>query len=143
MKNSLPLVVFALLGLIDATYITYEKLSGLIPPCSAHFQCETVLTSSWSSIGPVPLSVLGMFFYLSFLIVAIVHYVFPANRKLTPLLLFILGIIGSLFSFFLIFLMGKILHAWCAYCLLSALNCQVLFLLSSAVFAQSHKKRMI
>lgn len=142
---SILLVIFSIVGIADASYITWEKVSGVVPPCSPGFKCETVLNSEWSSIGPVPLSVFGIFFYSSFLILGSASLLevpgFSVGRftLAMPLLLLGLGSWGALFSLYLVFLMGVVLQAWCVYCLISAVNCLVLFSISVANYFYSRQ----
>jgi uncharacterized membrane protein len=143
---SLLIIICSLLGITDAGYMTYTQAMGIIPPCSPNFRCETVLTSSWSKIGPLHLSNLGVVFYVVFLIVGLIAY-FDVNviklRRLqlpVPWLLAGWGTFGFLFSIYLITIMGLVINAWCFYCLLSALNCSILFILSWLLFRQLTKK---
>ena len=53
----------ALLGLTDAIYLTVEHLTGRNVDCIASSGCETVLTSSYASIGRVPLAGFGAVAY--------------------------------------------------------------------------------
>lgn len=148
---SLLLIVLSIIGIADASYLTYEKLSGIIPPCSPGFQCETVLTSKYAQIGPIPLSVFGLGYYLTVFFLAIANYIdfnFATTswlkktflHKSSPLdILLILTTFGLLFSFYLILLMGVIIQAWCLYCLVSAITCMLIFLttqLYSALYAE-------
>ena len=125
MKTFLPLllVVLALLGIFDASYLTYEKLAGVIPSCGAGFDCGEVLNSQWASIGPIPLSALGMLYYLTVFIVAILNFLeikildflIPTHK-----ILLLLTSFGFLFSLVLVGLMAFVIKAWCLYCLVSA-----------------------
>jgi dihydroorotate dehydrogenase len=145
---TLLLVILPLIGLSDAGYITYEKFSGKPVVCGEGFDCGKVLNSEWASIGPVPLSLLGMLFYAVVLVLAIALFleldplgsrtqahklqkITPQTtaRLLTPLhLLLPLTAFGALYSLYLIFLMGVILQAWCLYCLISAATSFSLFI---------------
>ncbi len=129
-----------MLGIADAGYLTYEKLAGIVPPCGTGFQCETVLTSTYASIGPVPLSAFGLGYYATVFLLAILHFIeFDFSKasflqktqvkKSNPIdLLQIVTLFGLLFSAYLIFLMGVVLQAWCFYCLLSAIISTLLFI---------------
>ncbi len=145
-----------MLGIADASYLTYEKLSGIIPPCTPGFQCETVLTSKYASIGPIPLSVFGLLYYLTIFTLAVLHFIeFDFSkisavkktilRKSSPLdLLQLITIFGLLFSAYLVFLMGVIIQAWCLYCLLSALISSLLFIFTQTyVWLYSEKSGYI
>jgi len=143
---SLLLIVLSLFGIADASYLTYEKLSGRIPACGPGFDCGTVINSEWANIGPVPISVLGLFFYSTVFIFSLLHYLekdlsglnkifrFPYNFK--PLnYLQVLVTFGGLFSIYLVTIMGVILKAWCQYCLYSAIISSLLFVI---VFLYTH-----
>ncbi len=134
---ALLIVIVSFLGILDAGYITYEKVKGVIPPCSPGFACGTVLESSYASIGPVPLSVLGLFFYATVFIFAILNFVEISHVKIFGLklhthdILLSLSIFGVGFSGYLIFIMAVVLKAWCLYCLISALLCAANFFLNA------------
>lgn len=143
---SLLLIVLTVLGIADASYLTYESMSGNIPVCGPGFDCGAVINSKWASIGPVPISVLGLFFYSIVFTFAILHYLekdltwlnkklrFPYNFK--PLnYLQVLVTFGGLFSIYLVTIMGVIIKAWCQYCLYSAIISSLLFII---VFLYTH-----
>ncbi len=145
---NLVLIALAIIGIVDASFITYEKLSGRIPPCIPGFQCATVLESPWASVGPIPLSAIGVVFYSCVLIVGLMLYgqvrLSPGLNKIadklkmkpTALLRFIstqellLGLtsFGALFSVYLVFIMAVLIKGWCTYCIISALTCALLFI---------------
>lgn len=134
---SLLIVLVSFLGIMDAGFITYEKIKGVIPPCTSEFACGTVLESSYSSIGPIPLSVLGMLFYSLVFIFAVLNFLEVDHIKLlgskyhTHDILLSLSIFGAGFSVYLISIMAFILSAWCLYCLISALLCAANFFLNA------------
>lgn len=138
---SLLLVVLALIGIMDASFITYEKLTGQVPPCGAGFDCGGVLNSPWAYIGPIPLSVYGLFYYITVFVIASLNFLevdfqmlitsltksvafsFPGHQWLLYLTTF-----GFFFSLYLVSLMAFVIQAWCFYCLISAAICVSLFL---------------
>src|SRR5258708_38583242 len=67
--------IITFLGILDSSFLTYEKVRHIVPPCSAGFQCDTVLTSRYSQIGPVPLSAMGLLFYATIFIFAAINFV--------------------------------------------------------------------
>lgn len=132
----LLIVLVAFVGIMDAAYLSYEKLSGIIPPCHPGFQCSTVLTSKWSELFGIPLPLYGLAFYLTTIGFAIVNFLEVDHIKIgdkrlhTQDLMLALATFGGLFSLYLVTIMGIILQAWCLYCLVSALCCALLFLLN-------------
>lgn len=137
---SLLLTVLAMLGIIDAGYITYGELTGIVPNCQPPFSCQTVLDSPWSKVGPVPLAAFGLVFYAVMFTLGIISFMdirsisIQQYRVPVHVVVAVLGSLGMLFSMWLLFVMGVILKAWCLYCLLSALNCSMIFILSVILF---------
>ena len=70
---SILLVFFALAGIADAGFITYEKIRGVLPPCGNGLDCGAVLNSPWANIGPIPLAAVGVVFYTWVLLLAILN----------------------------------------------------------------------
>lgn len=125
----LPLLaaVVALIGLLDAIYLTIHHLTGEKVPCSVTGGCETVLTSSYAEIAGIPLGVFGAIAYFAALSLAIL--VAFGNRKLW----FIFGVQVSLMavaSLYLIYLQIFVIKAICQYCMLSAGVCLTLFIIA-------------
>ncbi len=149
---SMLLVIVAVLGLADASYLTYEKFAGVIPACGDGFDCGTVVNSQYGSVGPIPLSVLGMFYYASVLAVAVmfmtevspwsvlskVSFIKSLSKSHQKILkelqiedlLVALTSIGMVVSAILIGLMAFVIESWCSFCLLSAASSTTLFLIS-------------
>lgn len=123
-------IALSLFGLADATFLSYKELSGQTPPCINHwlFDCGKVLESSWAYIGPIPLSVLGMGYYLTVFSLAIAMFLFPTKRKILSLPLLLLTGSGLLFSGFLTYLQVAVIHALCFFCLISATISILLFI---------------
>jgi len=71
---SLLTIIISIIGLADSGYVTYEKLSGIIPACGANFSCDTVLTSKYAYIASIPISAFGFIFYGAMLVLGILHF---------------------------------------------------------------------
>ncbi len=156
---SLLIIILSIVGIADSSYITYEKFSGVIPDCGAGFDCGKVLNSEWSSIGPIPLSLLGFIFYTTVFTLGILNYLDfdtknflkKITKKLdlkksnllslitTQELLLMATTFGALFSIYLVFLMAFVIEAWCKYCLVSAFTSFTLFLISSLFYLKYQK----
>lgn len=163
---SLLFIFLSIVGLADAGYITYNELNGVVPPCNVSgFKCESVLSSEWAHIGPLPISVLGLIFYGSIFLLATLHLtevnlrplgtrlaqMFGISDKkalaahplswITPLdLLTFMGGMGFLFSLYLVILMAFVIKAWCLYCLISAVNALLLFVFTR-VYSQDARSQ--
>lgn len=138
---SLLFIIFALIGLADASFISYEMANYSLPPCSEGFDCAAVLTSQYAHIGPLSLSNLGIFYYIVILTLAILHYIeFDFGKykifkhslleHVQPFDLLLAGTgLGFLVSLYLLSLMAFVIQAWCLYCLVSAISSATLFFL--------------
>jgi uncharacterized membrane protein len=107
-----------LVGLADATFLTARKLTNGPLPCFNGTACETVTNSTYATIGPVPVSALGMGYYLMIVVVSLV--VIDSGQAAWLRRLSFLTWAGFLFSIYLVSIMAFVLHAWCLYCLISA-----------------------
>ncbi len=141
---SLLIIVLAIIGLLDAGYITYEKFQGVVPPCGVGFDCGRVLDSPWASIGPAPLSLLGLAFYTTFLCLGICHYLgIDTHHHLRFSLLNLLMTLASFgfaFSLYLVSLMAFVIEAWCLYCVISAMTSAALFITTFGLWSTSQTK---
>jgi len=128
--------LFALIGFADASYLTIEHYTGGILPCNLVNGCETVTTSAYSMIGPVPLALLGALYYFSVIVALLVYF----DTKKEGVLKF-LGYytsVGFVVSLVLVFLQVNVIGAICLYCMGSALSSSFLFL-SSYQFVKRRK----
>jgi uncharacterized membrane protein len=128
LKAPVLLLVFSLIGFVDATYLTVSHYTGANLPCRLFDGCDLVTTSSYSIIGPIPVALLGVLFYLSVFILALV-YLLHRNLRV-PKLLLVLGSLGFLASLYFISLQLWVLKAICLYCMISATLSTAIFLTS-------------
>ncbi len=141
-RNNLPRwlvisgLVLSLLGFADASYLSIERLSGRIPPCIITGGCDTVTKSSYSSFGPIPVSVVGSVFYLAVLVLFFGSLVNKDNRL--AVLALRISPFGFLFSLYFLFIQAFVLNAYCIYCLGSFATSTLIFAL--AVYAKIKKQ---
>lgn len=131
------LLLFGLLGFLDASFLTIEHFRGEIPPCTITHGCEQVTTSPYSYIFGVPVALLGLMYYTSVLLGAVLYLDIKDEKILRVLAHY--TIIGFLFSLWFTFLQAFIIRAWCQYCLFSALTSTSLFILG--VIYSSYRKK--
>ncbi|MBI4185605.1 vitamin K epoxide reductase family protein [Candidatus Berkelbacteria bacterium] len=117
--------LLALLGLADASYLTFEHYLNQIPPCTIN-GCEQVLTSQYATLGGVPIALFGVFFYLMILILSR----FESRRS--SLALAVISSIGVMTSAGLVYLQVDVIQALCLYCLTSAIITTMIWGLSIA-----------
>ncbi len=135
-------LVVALIGFADAAYLTVEHYQNVIPPCTTS-GCETVLTSAYSTLFGLPVSLWGVIYYLVIAIGAIIYVearfvskqVRPIHEKLIALTLraTVAGLIASAYFFYL---QAAVIHSFCQYCLGSAATSTILFVLAVCMLAR-------
>ncbi|MCX8009416.1 MAG: hypothetical protein N3A54_07025, partial [Patescibacteria group bacterium] len=131
------LAFLSFLGILDSLYLTWEHVSGAIPPCGVGIfaDCGKVLKSPYAMVFGIPLSVYGLGFYILEFFLALWSWKsFLAKKFLTITTAF-----GFLFSLYLVSLMVFVIQALCLYCLLSALISTVLFFIVQIVFWRARK----
>ena len=129
--RSALIAILAFTGMVDALYLSIKRNAGPIP-CHVTHGCTDVLTSRYSEIGGIPLSWIGLAFYITILSLA-VFKVFedpeqPLNFPLSAI--FYLTGTGLVISALLVGVQAFILKAFCEYCLLSAALVLSMFLAS-------------
>ncbi len=118
------MLVAALVGFADASYLTAQHVRGIIPPCSTQ-GCELVLSSRYAQVVGIPVAVLGMLYYGTLLVLLIAYLDIGSRRILHGLAW--LASVGLLATLYFVALQLLIIHAICPYCMLSALMCLTLF----------------
>src|SRR5438552_19052455 len=140
--RSILIALLAFIGMVDALYLSIKRNAGPIP-CHITRGCTDVLTSKYSTILGIPLSWIGLAFYVTILSIAVfAMFEDPARPSSNPLrLAFYLSGAGLVISALLVGVQAFILHAFCEYCLLSAALVLSIFLLSpnpGKVFDEQH-----
>ncbi len=123
------LALTAFLGFLDASFLLANHMLKTTPPCTlAGGGCDIVTTSTYSSILGIPVSFLGLVFYLSVLILIGLCI----NKKFIwgQLALVSLTSVGFLFSLWFFYVQWQILKTWCPYCLFSGLTSTLLWVFS-------------
>ena len=127
----LPIGCLAFIGMVDALYLSIKRNAGPIP-CHVTHGCTDVLTSKYSAIGPVPLSWVGLAFYVTILSLVVFKFFEDARQPLSfplPAIFYLTGA-GLVISALLVGIQAFILKAFCEYCLLSAALVLTMFLLA-------------
>ena len=130
----------ALVGLTDALYLTVEHLSGQSVRCMIVTGCDEVLQSSYATVaGGVPVAALGALAYFTvFSLATLAAFGYAGARRLIAPLVFLM-FFATLWFFYL---QAFVIHAFCAYCLLSAAVTTTLALLVLARRLVSSEKRL-
>ena len=128
--------LFAFLGFADAAYLTADHYLALPLPCTLTHGCNTVLTSQYATIGPLPIALLGALFYLAVLFLAVHLYTSDAQTIWPARAICWLSGFGAVISCALIGLQIFVIHAICMYCFFSDTLSVILFVTSCVLLSQ-------
>jgi uncharacterized membrane protein len=131
----ISIITIAFLGFCDAMYLTAEHYLNAIPPCFIVQGCDTVTTSVYSKIFGIPVSLLGTLYYLTVLVLGLAYVDLKKTWSLK--MLHLVTTVGFIMTMWFLYAQAFIIHAWCMYCLFSALSSTTLFVLGALAF---HKK---
>lgn len=122
------MAVIAFIGILDTSYLTYKQLLDKDIVCSLLDGCEVVLNSTYATILGFPLSTLGLLYYLTLLVIAILM-IKVTSKSIGRVHLAIVSL-GLIASAYLVYLQAEVINSWCQYCLVSAVTTAILFILS-------------
>lgn len=129
--SRMAIAVLALVGLLLSVYLSMYKLGYLgVIQCTVG-GCETVQNSAYAYFLGLPVAVWGVGGYTLLLVLALlgVQPRWVAERWLAlALVAFSAG--GLAFSAYLTYLEAAVIHAWCQWCVISAVLISLIFLLS-------------
>jgi len=123
------LILLAAVGLVDSIYLTWIKLSAS-GVCVVGEGCEIVNTSQYSSIGGIPIALLGAAAYLTLLFILLMETRNEFFEFNGPLLVFGISLAGVLYSAYLTYLEIYVIRAICEFCVLSAVVLLLMLTLS-------------
>jgi len=130
----------ALVGLIDASYLTVEHLSGRSVRCMIVSGCDEVLQSRYATVlGGVPVASLGaMAYFVVFSLATLALFGYAGARRL------IAPVVAAMFlaTLWFVYLQAFVIRAYCVYCLLSAAVTTTLALLTLARLVLSPKNSL-
>ncbi len=121
----------SLVGLFSSTYLTITYLTGKPMVCGIVSGCEIVRASSWATTFGIPRPLLGLAFYGAIILSLVIRTYRPHHR---PDFWKVITLLATFFGFvesgFLTLVQTFAIHAFCTWCLLSAVCATVLFILS-------------
>ncbi len=127
--NRMVISVLALIGFFVALYL-WAHNAGLGGPivCGVG-DCATVQSSEYATIGPVPVSAIGVGGYVALLALSLLGLQPPHRRSRLIGGLMLAGAgFGVAFSAYLTYLEAMVIGAWCQYCVVSAILITLIFL---------------
>lgn len=134
----MAIAVLALIGVFVAGYLTMYKFGYLGFIQCATGGCETVQASAWAYFPPrtvvlwgPPVALWGVGAYLALLGLALMGLQ-PrwVGERWIALSITAISAVGVAFSGWLTYLEAAVIHAWCQWCVISAILITLIFLLS-------------
>ena len=128
-SSKLPyvLLALALVGIADAGYDSYAIYTGQALWCPPPIDgCNTVASSPYARILGVPLGYLGVLYYLGMAVAAVLLASAPLSlaRRVIAFAYASAGVVASTIFFYI---QATYIHAFCVYCMISALLTVLLF----------------
>jgi uncharacterized membrane protein len=118
-------IITSFIGFVDASYLTIADLRGQMISCSVTHGCGTVAHSQFSHVQGIPVALFGVVYYLTIFLLTI--WYLDGKRIILLKLISYTTCLGLIASIWFVYVQGAILHAWCQYCLLSAVSSTILF----------------
>ncbi len=134
------LVIFGIIGIFDAGFLTYEHYQQLIPPCSIHTlfaDCGKVLNSSYSKVLGIPLALIGLIHYLVLTTAAVIAIIY--KKREVRIFLSLVTTVGLISSIYFVYIQLVVLNAICLYCMISAVNSLLLFITAQICLKKEQK----
>jgi uncharacterized membrane protein len=127
--NRMVLAVLALLGALVSAYLLAYGMGLMGPLVCGLSDCATVQSSPWARLGPFPVAGLGLVGWLALLGLALAGLQ-PRLRESGGLGLALVAgtTLGMGFSAWLTWLEATVIHAWCQWCVASAVLMALAFL---------------
>ncbi len=128
----------AILGLLDAAYLTIVKLTHNEAQCIPGVgDCFSVNTSRYSEIMGIPIALLGAMAYLTIILLLLLETRGGFWEENAGLAIFGISLFSVLYSAYLTYLEIYVIRAICPFCIVSAIAMVILFVLSIARLASS------
>lgn len=131
MKLKITITIVALLGLLDAIYLTIIKFSNNKALCLEGIgDCWSVNNSRYSEWNGIPISIFGILAYMIILLILFFENKNKLLQNYGNILVIGISISGFLMSIYLTYLQFAVIKAVCPFCIFSAMTMTTVFLLS-------------
>lgn len=128
-KNRMAITLLALSGALISLYLTLHRLGVLGALLCGTGSCEVVQTSKFAVFMGVPVPYWGLAGYTTLTTLALAglqpRYI---NSRALRLALIVLAVGAFAFSIYLSALEAWVIHAWCRWCIASAVIATLIFL---------------
>lgn len=129
--NRMIIAVLSLAGFFVAFYLLAYHLEWTGPVLCGVGDCETVQASRYAMVGPVPVAGIGVAGYVVLFALSFAG-IRPGLRRSGAIggLLVAASAGGVAFSAYLTYLEAEVIHAWCQWCVISAVLVTLIFIAS-------------
>jgi uncharacterized membrane protein len=135
------MTTIAILGLIDAAYLTIEKITSNKTMCLPGLgDCWTVSNSQYSQVFGIPVASLGFLAYLSILMLIIFEEKFATRKDIILQATFGIALSGTIYSIYLTYLEIAVIKAVCPFCVISAIVMFILFVCTTLRLVQNQSE---
>jgi uncharacterized membrane protein len=133
MKHRMAIALLSLVGFFISLYLWLWKVGILGTIVCGDGGCETVQLSEYAQFFGIPVAFFGMLEYAALIGLSLLGLRprWLTHRGPTLALVAVAGV-GVLFTAYLMYLEAAVIHAWCRWCLASAVVIGLVFVLSVA-----------
>lgn len=127
----------AILGWVVSAFLSgiHFWAVPLIPPEADISGSLEVITSSWAYVGSIPLATLGMFYYMTAILMAV--WWLDTRHPLIVKILTPITATGVVASAYFVYLQLGVIGSICPFCMISAAGSTMLFILELVILRQS------
>ncbi|MBN2257797.1 MAG: vitamin K epoxide reductase family protein [Anaerolineaceae bacterium] len=141
MKKNLRLaaIVATFIGLAVSMYLAWTKISNQDVLCFEGMgDCNIVNASAYSMWRGIPIAFIGIIGYLFILLFLFLFSIPKVPSSGIILALFIFSSFGTIYSVYLTYVQFFIIHAFCPWCLMSALMMVTIFIISTIMLIKEY-----
>jgi uncharacterized membrane protein len=130
-RARMAIAVLSLIGLIVAGYLSLHRMGFIGELQCSIGGCEVVQSSRYAVFLGMPVAYLGLVAYVGLLVVSLIG-VQPGRERDRRISIALLAgsAVGVLFSAYLTYLEAFVIHAWCQWCVISAVIVTCIFVIS-------------
>ncbi len=127
----------AIIGFLDATFLTVKYYVGGSLPCALFHGCDIVTKSVYATIVGIPIALMGALYYLIQTILIILALDTGQSKYVKVAGYY--SFVGFSASLYFLYLQIFILKALCIYCIFSALSSTLLFVLGLMILRHTRR----
>jgi uncharacterized membrane protein len=131
MKHRMAIALIGVVGFFISLYLWLWKVGFLGTLACGDGGCETVQLSEYAQFLGVPVAFWGMVAYGGIVATALVGLQPRWQERRAPTVLLAVGAgVGVLFTAYLTYLEAAVIHAWCRWCIVSAILISLIFVVA-------------